>query len=377
MRILHITAGGDTGGGKSHIIGLLKALNNYVEVSLVCFLDGPVYYEALANGIDVKLVLQKKRYDLSVLKKINQIIDQGDYDFVHSHGSRANFMTAILKHKLDIPVITTIHSDFQLDFLGNIYKHLLYTNLNKLALRYFDYYIAISEDFRSMLLKRGFPSGRVFTVHNGIDLQEMEKQRPGMTKEEFCSAHGIICKDSDTLVGSMGRLHPVKGQEILLRAAPGVLEKYPETNFILAGEGEEKEVLQRLATGLKIRGKVHFSGYVENTADFYNAVDINVLPSKSESFPYVLLEGAWYKLPTVATAVGGIPELIQHGYNGYLFPPGNYKQLEFLLNQLIGDRELRQKLGDSLHQKVKENFSTQKMAHKHFEIYTQIKTMRK
>ncbi|MGI6574684.1 MAG: glycosyltransferase family 4 protein [bacterium] len=370
MKVLHLTGGGDIGGGKSHIIGLLHALRHELDVQLVCFLDGPVYREALERGIPTILIQQKQRYDLSVIKKLRQLIKTEGFDIIHSHGSRSNFLAAILHRNVDIPFVTTIHSDYQLDFLGNIYKQIVYTNLNKLALRYFDYYVAVSEHFRKMLIGRGFAPERVFTVYNGLDLHKPPIS--GQRREVFCAQLGIDLPQGASLIGTMGRLHPVKGQTVLVKAIPQVLAEFPNTRFLIAGDGEEKNSLIRLAEQLGVKEALCFSGYLHEPGNYFNAIDINVLPSNSESFPYVLLEGAWFKLPTVATAVGGIPELIKDGENGFLFPPGDSKQLAALLNKLLADPSLRQSIGEAFHKHVKDNFTTENLAKRHIEIYRAI-----
>jgi glycosyltransferase involved in cell wall biosynthesis len=370
MKVLHLTGGGDTGGGKSHIVGLLYALEREIEAHLLCFLPGPVYQEARGRGVTTLLFPQRKRYDLRVVRKLARLIRDEEYDLIHSHGSRSNFIAAILRHFTRVPLLTTIHSDYELDFLGNIYKQLVYTNLNKLSLGYFDYYVAVSEHFRQMLIGRGFAAERVFSVHNGLDLSAPPESC--LTREQFLAQTGIKLPPGGMLVGTMGRLHPVKGQRVLLDAVPAVLAEFPETRFLLAGDGEEKNNLLGRAEKLGIGPVVYFSGYLKEPGNYFNAIDINVLPSDSESFPYVLLEGAWFKLPTVATAVGGIPELISHGKNGFLFPPGDGEKLAILLKDLLRDANLRHRLGEDFYQHVRKNFTTENLAKRHVEIYKEI-----
>ncbi|NLP18574.1 MAG: glycosyltransferase family 4 protein [Firmicutes bacterium] len=370
MKVLHVTSGGDTGGGKSHILGLLSALQGKIDAHILCFLPGPVYQGAMERGIPARLLPQERRYDLSVLKELRRVIGAGGYDLIHSHGSRSNFLLALLKRRLHVPLVTTIHSDYELDFLGNIYKQLVYKNLNKLALRSFDYYIAVSGNFRDMLISRGFPAGRLFTVYNGLDLSQVG--RPTLGRDAFLKEMGVELNSRSLLVGTMGRLHPVKGQGVLLKAIPRVLADFPQTHFLIAGDGSEHKNLVQQAQRLGVGAQVHFAGYVQEAGNYFNAVDINVLPSKSESFPYVLLEGALYRLPTVASAVGGIPELIVDGENGFLVAPGDSGELAQRLLCLLGDGELRRRLGENFFAHVRDNFSTVKLAADHVSIYEEI-----
>ena len=104
------------------------------------------------------------------------------YDIVHVHGARANFIAALLKPRINVPVITTVHSDYKLDFTESLYKKLVFTATNTLALRLMDYYIGVSDNFKRMLVSRGFNPNKVYTVYNGMDY---DKPADFCSKEEF------------------------------------------------------------------------------------------------------------------------------------------------------------------------------------------------
>lgn len=369
LRVIHLISGGDVGGAKTHVLTLIKELQKNINVKLICFMEGSFADEGRQLGIDVLVMEQGKRYDLQVVDRIIKIIKDERFDLIHSHGARANFITRFIKKRLDIPCITTVHSDFMLDFKGNIYKHLIYTNLNIFALKKFDYYIGVSEDFRQMLIGRGFSEDKVFTVYNGIDYSESINYK---NKEDFLKEIGLTYIHDKLIVGILARIHPVKGHEVFIKAAGEVLESNKNVHFLITGSKDEMPVLTNLIKKLGIEENIHFIGFIENPYDFLNAIDINVLTSYSESFPYVLMEGAQLLKPTISSAVGGIPMLIEDGANGYLFKAGDSKELARKLNLLIGDKEKRITFGKKLLEYAIANYSLEKLASLHIKIYKDI-----
>lgn len=368
MKVLHLISGGDTGGAKTHIIALIKSLNKLIDAKIICFIEDTFYHEAKANNIHIEVFEQKNRADLAVINRLGEEIKKEGYDIVHCHGARANFIGMFLKNKIKIPLITTMHSDYELDFRDNFYKRLVFTNLNKLALKKFDYYIAISDTFKNMLISRGFNGDEIFTVYNGIDL-EMEMDYIG--KEEFLRTRGIDYQ-GETLVGIIARLDKVKDHETFLRAAKILIDDGEEVKFLIAGEGNDQKRLKELTKELGIEDKVHFIGFIDDPFSFYNAIDINTLTSLSESFPYAVLEGALMKKMIISTNVGGLKELIVDGETGYLIDVGDYKDLARRIKMLLENREKIKDMGENIYNKVRNEFSSDSMAREHVKIYNQI-----
>lgn len=368
MKVLHLISGGDTGGAKTHIISLMKGIDKLINAKIVCFIEDTFYYDAKAAGIDIEVFKQKNRSDMSVVYRLADEIKKEDYDIIHCHGARANFIAMFLKNKVHKPFITTVHSDYKLDFKDNFYKRWVFTTLNMIALKRFQYFIAISDSFKEMLIDRGFKRDRIFTVYNGID---MEQELEYVSKEEFLGRYGIDY-DGKILVGIVARLDKVKDHETFIRAASEVLKERKDIIFLIAGEGYEKNRLESLVQELKVDDYVHFLGFVNDPYSFFNAIDINTLTSLSESFPYVILEGAMMKKPIISTAVGGLIKLIEDGENGYLIPIGDSKELAHKIDILSSDKSKINEMGESLYKKVEENYSSNAMARRHVEIYQEI-----
>lgn len=368
MKVLHLISGGDTGGAKTHIISLVKELDKLMDAKVICFIEDTFYYDALEAGINIEVFEQKKRSDMSVVGRLEDEIKREDYDIIHCHGARANFIAMFLKNKIKKPMLTTIHSDYKLDFKDNFYKRIVYTAINSIALKRFDYYIAISNTFKEMMEDRGFKGDKIFTVYNGIDLEsEMEY----VSKEKFLERYNISA-DGKLIVGIIARLDAVKDHETFIRAAYKVLQYRKDVVFLIAGKGNEEERLKSLVEELKIEDHIYFLGFVKDPYSFFNAIDINVLTSISESFPYVILEGARLKKTVISTNVGGINQLIKDGYNGWLIQVGDSDALAEKIIYLMENRQEIKTMGENLFESVRKNFSSKNMAEEHYKIYKQI-----
>lgn len=369
MKILHLISGGDTGGAKTHVLSLLSELQKKIDVKIICFMKEDFYYEAKERGINIEVFEQKKRYDLSVVKRLLSEIKKGKYDIVHCHGARANFMAFLLKLFYKIPSVTTVHSDYKLDFQDNRYKDLVYTKINTLALKFIDYYIGVSDSFRKMLIDRGFDSDKIFTVYNGIEMNLMKELTNPV---EFFKRYNITSDKDTILIGTLARLHPVKGVDVLIRGAKKVLDQRQNVKFLIGGDGTEAPILKELAKELGIEKNVYFLGFVNEPSSFFNAIDVNTVTSHSESFPYVIMEGGAFRKTIVASNVGGIGDIVIEGKTGFLFEDGDHEKLAAQLIKLIDDADLRRKLGENLYNSVKKNYSAESMANKHISIYKQI-----
>ena len=367
LKVLHLISGGDTGGAKTHISALLKGLNKMIDASIICFIEDTFYEDLHKAGVPIKVFKQKSRSDLSVIKRLVDEIEREDYDIIHCHGARANFIAFFIKHRVKKPFVTTIHSDYKLDFKDNFYKRWVYTTLNQVALKMFDYYIGVSHQFRDMLIERGFKRDRIFVTYNGIDPYSVEDH---LDRDEFLKRHGIEYK-GQVIIGILARLDEIKDHKTFIEAARLVLEE-EDALFLIAGEGADEEDLKVLVNKYGLEDKIKFIGFIKDPYSFLNAIDINTLTSLSESFPYVILEGAKMKKPIVTTEVGGINRLVVDGESGYLIQVGNATFLKDRFLTLIRNPEIRKTMGENLFKAVEDKYSYEAMAKSHLDIYKDI-----
>ncbi len=366
LKIMHIISGGDKGGAKTHMFALLDELCKIADVTVVCLMKGVFYEEILERDVRTVLMEQHTRFDFSVKTKLEKMIKQEGFDIVNAHGARANFIAMFLnQRKLGIPVITTVHSDPLLDF-DTITKKLFFTNINILALKRLDYKIAVTDSLHDLLVERGYSPNNIRTVRNGMDFESEETH---CTKEEFAARFNIPYDPSKVYFGIAARLVHVKGVDQFVRIAAKVLEKTDDARFVIIGEGEDEPMLKALAKELGVEDKIYFLGFVKEVYDFLNFVDVNMLTSLSEGFPYSILEGAKAKKATVTTAVGGIPLLIRDGENGYMFESGDIDTATEKLLDLIEHREKLTEFGEKIYVDAKRDFSNKTLANNYYASY--------
>ena len=367
MKVIHLISGGDTGGAKTHVHTLLQGLNQHIQADMVCFTDGPFVEEARELGIQVDVL--GARNPLAVLNALRKKIQQEGYQIIHCHGSRANLIGSLLKRSTGLPVVTTVHSDPKLDYMGRPLSALTYGVLNAWALRRIPYHIGVSEPMVELLIDRGFDPQKVFVIRNGLDFSNPTSK---LNRKEFLDSLGLHWSEDCVIAGIAARLNPVKDMGTLLRGFAAAHSEQPKLRLIIAGDGEEGPMLRQLAKELGVEQEVCFAGWLSDTPSFYHAIDINTLTSLSEGFPYALPEGARFALPTVATQVGGVPSFIEHDVTGYLFQPRDHAALAKYLAALCADPALRRRLGDKLLERGRKDYSIESTISLQLHIYESV-----
>lgn len=366
MKVIHLISGGDSGGAKTHVHTLLMNLSKTpgVEITMVTFMEGPFTEEARALGIPT--VVLPGRNLLHAYGALKKLIREGGYQIIHCHGARGNMMGALLRRSTGLPVVTTVHSDYRLDYMGRPISRLTYGTINTIALRMLDFRIGVSDAMVDLLISRGFDPDRLFAIYNGLDFTP---RAASMSRTEYWQSVGADWPEDCVVAGIAARLNPVKDMPTLIRGFAKAHESCPKLRLMIAGDGEQKAELQALADSLGVRSEVCFAGWVSDIDTFYKSIDINTLTSLSETFPYALTEGARAGLPTIASRVGGVPYLIDHGVNGFMFEAGDPDGLAKHLVTLASDATLRKHMGQRLYQKGVTEYSLERTLERQLEIY--------
>lgn len=347
--MLHVISGGETGGSRKHLITLLQKFSKD-EVSLVVFQKGKLYEEALEAHLDVQVLLQRTRYDLSVLKRLTDVINKGKYDIVHTHGPRTNLFLSVIKKKICATWITTIHSDPTLDFVKSGIKGYLFTKLHLYALKKVDYFFAVSEKFKEGLVSFGIQPNKISTIYNGIDFSDLNRRDQSLYREQ------LKLENDDFLITMVARLHPIKGHELVFKALEQINQ--PKMKLLLVGDGPIEDSLKKKAKNLQVSKQVYFLGFRNDVDEIYSASDVAIMASYSESFPLALLEAANQGVPVISTEVGGVKQLVLQN-NGWVVPVGSVTKIA---DALMMAYELRQanelhEMGKRLYTHASTNFS--------------------
>lgn len=366
MKILQIISGGERGGSKVHLLALsLELKKRGINNTIVCFLEGDLYKEAKSLGLDIVLIKQNKRFDLTVVDKIKKLCQEKNIDIINCHGGRANFIASFLKKKYSAVFLTTIHSDYMDDYKGNRYKTFVYSNINRKVLRKFDGYIAVSNSFKEMLIRRDFSEAKISVVYNGIDFND----KILVDKNDILNKYGI--HGYDAYITMTARMHPIKGHSIMLEAAKKIVVDGHNPLFILVGDGPIIDDVKNKVNELDLKNNVMFTGFTKPD-EFVAISDFTLLTSYSESFPLVVLEAAKYKKTVVASRVGGVSEIVVDGQNGLLFEAGDIEGLYSNMKYLIENKDIAMIFGEKLYKDVSNKYSVENMANQYLNAYEKI-----
>jgi len=264
------------------------------------------------------------------------------YDLVHFHGASITLFLCLpfLKGmgKKIVAKVAAANLGTEAGSLAGRYRPV--GDLLAWMMRRVDAFIAISEEIREGLVRDGVPKERIYRISNFIDPEIFRAPRMG-EKDSLKARFGYGGK---TLVLFAGRFVPRKGVEHLLQAWKEVTGDFPDARLVLLGDGPLFGVLEDMASRLEINNTVCFLGRVENVPDFLRASDVFMLPSLQEGLSNSLLEALASGLPTVATEIGGVIDVVEDGRNALLVRPADVPALSKSLRTVLTDPRLRERL---------------------------------
>jgi glycosyltransferase involved in cell wall biosynthesis len=372
IRVLHLISGDLWAGAEAHAEMLLSWLkrNPDLEVSAIIFNEGRLSQKLKSVDIPVYFLDEKRNSSLLLLMKIRQILSEERVQILHTHRYKENVIGGLAGSFSGVPhLVQTVHG-LNEPFRGiKKIKANLYNLLDRWTTRFlFDKIIMVSSQ-QGERFKERFNGPRTVYIHNGVDLQKIKANK---SKIEVRRDLGI---DEDSpLVGTAGRLVPVKGLDYLLKATTIMQRKLPRLKVLIIGEGPEKKGLEDTVSKLGIDSQVIFAGEREDVYDLISAMDVLVLPSLSEGIPMVLLEALALEVPVVASAVGGIPEVITHRSTGFLVQPKEERALAEACLYLLQDKAHARALAHEGKKLIKTKFSAEVMAQKVFHLYEGLAT---
>lgn len=359
MKVLHLNAGAETGGGMVHILSLLNGLNRE-EFVLGLLEKGVMEEKAHAAGIHTVTFEQSSRYDLTVLSKMISYIKTEKIDILHTHGARANLYGYFLKKFTSVTWMTTVHSDPRNDFLGRGIKGKVFTKLNLAVLKKPDHYFAISKRFTEMLVSFGVKPNKITTIFNGIDFsQPVEKK---LCRED------INLSINDFIIVMVARFDPVKRHALAIEAVEEVIKHHPEVQLLLIGDGPIRAEIQQLIKEKNLEEHVHLLGHREDVDLFYHIADITLLTSQTESFPLVLLESGRANTPVITTDVGGVRDMIPNESFGFIVDESELvSSIEIAVNMKKTGQLA--KMGHQFHHYVSQHYSIESFINSIYETY--------
>lgn len=275
-------------------------------------------------GVSVKFVPMRREIsplaDLRALRGLSRFFRRHDFDVIHCHSAKAGFLGrwAARRARSRAAVAYSPHA-FAFQMRAGALRRWLYLALERWAGRWTDLLITACESERSLAVAhRIVPRERTVVVPTGIDLSRFTAEGASAA---FRERLGV--PPQHRLVGAVGAVVAQKGHSYLVEAAQTVIERFPHTTFVIAGEGPLRRPLEERAQALGLGRRMRFLGHRDDIPDLLASLDLFVLPSLWEGLPYALLEAMAAGVPVVATDIAGVTDLIRPADTGHLTGAGS------------------------------------------------------
>jgi len=353
INILHIYQNSKIGGIQQQILSLVMAYDREKFCPVVCCF-GPkmeVGIEIEKAGIEV-VALNRRRYNkfsAGIIFDLYRLMKDRNIHVLRTHKYRANFYGRIAGALAGVPVIVASEHNIYRDEKE---RRLIRRISNKILSMVTDKMVTVSDAIRKDILRydRVSPS-KVMVLHNGVDT---ERFKPGVNFGDVREQHALS-KD-DVVIGFVGRLVINKGLNYLIEAF-ALLKDSCNAKLLIVGDGSLMEELKKQAKDKGLEGSVIFTGLRRDITDILSTIDLFVLPSIKEGLPNSLLEAMAMSKPVVATAVGGVPEIIEHGATGLLVQPADRDGLAAAIKTVIDNPLMAKNMGIAARDFIENNYS--------------------
>lgn len=358
-RVLQVVLSLNPGGTERLVIEICKRLAQQVD-SFVCCLDEPGEWaaELAALDIPVSALGRGSGFQPGLSRAIARMIESHAIDVVHCHHYSPYVYGLFASALTKTPLVFTEHGRLS-DAAPSLKRRLVNPVLSAIGGRI----CAVSADLKRHMVAEGFPERRVHVVHNGIDPgRRATAAQHRAAREALGIAHDAF------VIGSVGRLDPVKNLGALIEAQSLLLQAFPASRVVIVGDGPERQALEAQAAGLGIADAVTFAGYRSDVRELMAAFDVYANTSTYEGISLTILEAMAAGLPVIATPVGGNPEVVVQHETGLLVP-ARARSIADAIAPLVDDPQRRRVIGDAGRWRVLRHFSIARMVGDYANFY--------
>lgn len=361
LRVMHVVLSLDVGGMERIVLALLKEGRRLgQQVSVLCIESpGALARDVFGIGVHISCLGKGPGLRVGAITPAAEIIARVRPDVVHTHQIGALAYAAPAARWHGVPVL--VHTEHGKHYGAHARAHLLGRFGGVVASRFF----CVSQDIADQVVgERIAPRHKVCVVPNGIEIAQF-----GLAIDRTAIKQTLNIPAAAPVVGTVGRLSPVKRQDVLIKAFKRLKNRHQDAHLLLVGDGPSKSELRSLAAELSLQDCVHFAGYQACPERFLKVMTVFALTSESEGMPLSVLEAWAARVPVVASRVGGLQELIQEGRTGYLFPPGDDQSLADILDGALGPSECIEGVRSLARHKVESCYTIQQTAQKYHCAY--------
>jgi len=367
IRVLYVTSTARIGGAERRALNLARYADpSRVEASLLTLEPaGVLIDEARAAGVPVAAWNLRSIFQPRLLARMRRFLLQERIDIVHPFGLRAELLVRGPASRSRARVVSSICS-------VDPWRRWYHTTLDRATADGVTAWISNSEAGKQAAVAREkFEEKRIFVVPTGIP-----ERAPGgdAARTEARNQFGLRAGEGPVL-GLIANVREAKGYADLISALGRLREKWPGIVCLCAGRDDSRGRIPNEIRRQGLEDQVRLLGFLEDPARVYDAADLAVLPSHWEGMPGALVEAMRAGLPSVATEVGGIPELIRNGEEGLLVPPGNSAALAEAIGKLLADPDLRTRMGQAARHRFEDAFRVEAMVTRTLEIQERVHSL--
>ena len=355
MNLVHLTASTFFGGPERQMLGLALALPGSVRTTFSAFPEGgrggAFLNEVRAHGFATAPLKNDFPKVLACVREVTELLRATACDVLICHGYKAHVLGRLAARRARVPAVAVSRG-----WTGETRKVKAYEWLDRRHLPLMDHVGCVSEG-QAEKVRRWcrVPASRMSVIRNSARLGAFKHADPA-ARARLLAFFGGDSPVSQVVVGA-GRFSPEKGFGVLVEAAETICRENPTAGVVLFGEGPLRGELERRVAELSLAGRVVLPGFRSDLDSLIGGADVVVLPSYTEGLPNVALEASAAGVPVVATAVGGTPEAIADGVNGFLVPPGQPAALAARVCELLRDPVLRTRFGDAGRARMRDLFT--------------------
>jgi L-malate glycosyltransferase len=364
MFSLHIDTARTWRGGQNQVlltVNGLRAIGH--RAALVAHPDGELR-RRVDEGLELIPIAPRSEMDLSAAWRLARVVKRLRPDVIHAHDphgvAMASLALSLGSGSAPDGRPPALIASRRVDF------HLKGNSFSRWKHRQVDCFIAASNAIRAMLLADGVPESNVVTVHEGIDVEHVLAAPPVNVHETFFLPHQA------PVVGNIGALVPHKGQRHLIEAAHLVVQQLPDVRFVILGEGELREHLERLVRDHHLEKHVLLPGFRIDVLGCLKGFDLFVMSSVTEGLGTSLLDAMACSKAIVATKAGGIPEVVEDEVTGLLVEPRDHHGLAAAIAQLIADEPRRRRMAAAGFERISARFTVERMVAETANVYARL-----
>jgi sugar transferase (PEP-CTERM/EpsH1 system associated) len=371
LHICHIIHRLDYGGLQNGLVNVANGLDpRRFRHTVICLKDATDFKVRLkAPGAEIIEIGKRDGKDPLAYLKVYMALRRIRPDVVHTRNLPAVDMIYVARLS---GVKALIHSEHGLDVFEIDGKNRKYNRLRRMAGGFVRRFVAMSDDLAQWLENEvRIPQWKIRVFYNGVDT---ERFRPGGKRLDLAPTG--FADENSIVLGTVGRLEPVKDQVTLVRAFLRALELRPglsrRLRLVMIGDGDLRREIENILMEAKASHLTWMPGFKENASDYYGLFDVFVLPSKREGISNTLLEAQSCGLPVIATDVGGTPEIVAHGRAGMLVPPGNVQAMAEAILRYVEEPALMRRQGLAARERMEQEFSMAKMLANYEKLYDDV-----